>query len=385
MKRNTFTSTGAAMIALTVFSFTSAATEVTLHERVVCTSSVVRLGDVAEIATNDGVQLQRLSGLLLMPAPAPGTQRFVRQREVQDMLAAHGEHLSQVRMAGANQVVIVSPNASEGVTRAIRSGTIDRQAVLQAGQIKREQESTRGDASPFDEVEVERVSGQLNGLLVDYLTSKAGRADAWRVTINVPDRTLAMLQSATSTPKCMGGLEPWTGRQRFVISFATPTGTVQVPVYAEIAIATPVVVAIRPIEKGAVITAAHVDVQTIDYMPPASTRRVPAESVEKLIGMEAQQAIKVGEMVYADQVRAPLLVKRGEEVMVVSQGGGIRVRTTARVVQDGALGELVQVETLDKKDRYDARVTGSRQVGVFTGARPVAAQPRLERTETAWR
>ncbi len=384
MQRDFYNLCGAAIVLALAVSIEAAATDVKLRERIVSGTPVVRLGDVAEIAAADGAEQQRLAGLLLMPAPAPGTQRFVRQREVQDMLAAHGEELSQLHFAGANQIAIVSPAAGESAPPSASSGTIDRQAVLLAGQVKRTSAAPREEA-PFDEAEAERVRGQLDRLVVDYLTAKAGRADAWRVTLTVADRFLAMLPSATSAPICMGGLEPWTGRQRFVISFATDKGTMQIPVYADVALATPVVVAIRPIEKGAVITAAHVDVQTIDYVPGVSGRRVPADSVEKLIGMEAQQAIKVGETVYADQVRAPLLVQRGEEITVVTQGGGIRVRTTARAVQDGALGELVQVETIDKKDRYDARVTGSRQVAVFAAARPTDAQPKLERTKTAWR
>jgi flagella basal body P-ring formation protein FlgA len=385
MIRNSCILLSAAVVVLMAEAVTAATTEVKLRERVVSGSPVVRLGDVAEVMAADGAEQRRLAGLLLMPAPAPGTQRFVRQREVQDMLAAHGEDVSRLRIAGASQIAIISANAAgESVPSAASSGTIDRQAALLAGQIKRTSAAPR-EESPFDEAEAERVRGQLDGLIVNYLASKAGRADAWRVTFNVADRFLAMLQTATSTPKCTGGVDPWTGRQRFLISFATAKGPVQIPVYADVAVATPVVVAVRPIERGAVITAAHVDVQTIEYVSNVSGRRVPLESVEKLIGMEAQQAIKTGETVYADQVRAPLLVQRGEEVTVVSQGGGIRVRTMARVVQDGALGELVQVETLDKKDRYDVRVIGARQVAVFAAGRTADAQPKFERTETAWR
>ena len=97
-----------------------------------------------------------------------------------------------------------------------------------------------------------------------------------------------------------------------------------------------------------------------------SDRRVPVESVEKLIGMEARQAIQAGEMVYADQVQAPLLVKRGEESRSSSQGGGIRVRTTARVMQDGSHGRVgAGRDRSTTKDSYDARVTGSRRSGAY--------------------
>ena len=91
--------------------------------------------------------------------------------------------------------------------------------------------------------------------------------------------------------------------------------------------------------------------------------------------MEARQAIAAGDVIFTDKVQAPMLVKRGELIKVVAQGGGIRVSTTARGRQDGARGELVQLESLETREIYDARVTGFREAAVFT-ASSVALQAR---------
>src|SRR5262245_47836748 len=77
-----------------------------LSERVDTASSVVRLGDVATVASDDREQSQELARLLLMPAPAPGTERYLRKREIADMMAAHGVDLRDIRFAGADQVAI---------------------------------------------------------------------------------------------------------------------------------------------------------------------------------------------------------------------------------------------------------------------------------------
>ena len=80
------------IVLLTGFEQAGAATvDVELHQQVSAKSPVVRLGDVARIVTADRQRARKLSSLLLMPAPAPGTQRFLRKREVEDLLAAHGE------------------------------------------------------------------------------------------------------------------------------------------------------------------------------------------------------------------------------------------------------------------------------------------------------
>jgi flagella basal body P-ring formation protein FlgA len=65
-----------------------------------------------------------------------------------------------------------------------------------------------------------------------------------------------------------------------------------------------------------------------------------------------------------------VLVKRGEVITISSQAGGIRVRTTARAREDGARGDLVQVESLETRERFEVRVVGPREAAVFALPRP---------------
>jgi flagella basal body P-ring formation protein FlgA len=139
----------------------------------------------------------------------------------------------------------------------------------------------------------------------------------------------------------------------------------QMPLLADVVLSQPVVMALRPIARGAVITAADVEVQQTENAPGVGGRRAPLHSVDELVGMEAGRAIQTGEIIFTDLVTAPLLVRRNEAVTVVAQGGGIRVHTTARARQDGARGDLIQVESLETKERFEARVTGLREASVF--------------------
>ena len=84
-------------------------------------------------------------------------------------------------------------------------------------------------------------------------------------------------------------------------------------------------------------------------------------------------------MLLTSQVRAPLLVRRGERVSVRARAAGIVVRTYATAQQDGSLGDLVQVQALEGKERYAARVSGVRELEVFAAgasAGEVAAAAR---------
>ncbi|MFO0791461.1 MAG: flagella basal body P-ring formation protein FlgA [Pirellulales bacterium] len=77
---------------------------------------------------------------------------------------------------------------------------------------------------------------------------------------------------------------------------------------------------------------------------------------------------------FSDDVRSPILVKRGELISVAAQGGGIRVRTTAKSLQEGSKGDLIPVESLQTKQRFDVRVAGFREATIFTASRENVAQ-----------
>lgn len=368
------------MLAIALANLALAATDITLHKQVTLRCTVVKLGDVAEVQTSDVARKQQLAAVPLMPAPAPGTQRFLRKREIQDLLAAHGEDLSQLQFSGGEQVEIDSPTgANKATVQSEGNDPTGRRAALTAGK------AVQNSAKPIGVKATDEARETIRRTIVDYLNANTGRTSAWRVSFDVADRNVTQLQEATSAPSCRGGEAPWTGRQRLTISFNTADGMVQLPIYAEVMLAMPVVVATRAIANDAVITAADIEVREIDNPPTATDRRAPLDNVEQLVGMEAARSIQAGDVILSDQVRAPILVKRGEKVTVTTQGSGIRVRNTARVRQDGSRGELVQVESLETKERYDARVVGLHEVAVLAPMRATAAKKPEAEVDKRWR
>jgi flagella basal body P-ring formation protein FlgA len=355
------------------------ATHLTLRENAVVVSSVVRLGDVAEVASADRTQGRQLAALPLMPAPPAGSERFLSKREVEDLLAAHGYDLREFQMEGAVQVAIrtsAAKSSEHGVAPA--SQPMNSHAAILAGHVD-------GTPQVASDASVARQRDELNRMIAGYLETQTGREGDWQVTCNFAERHVAQLQAATSPLVCQGGREPWVGQQRFVISFNTARGDVQIPVYAEVVNeSAQVAVAIRPIARGELITAADFEMRSLESAPAIGRRQV-IESLEQLVGMEARQAIQMGDVILADHVQAPLLVKRGEEITVVSQSGGIRVRTTARARQDGSRGQLVQVESLESKERYDVRVVGVREAAIFTATSFSSVEPSSKQIETARR
>jgi flagella basal body P-ring formation protein FlgA len=371
------------LAAVSAVSSGRAAIDVKLRERVVPRTSVVRLGDVADVAAADRQKARRLAAVPLMPAPAPDTQRFLQQREIADMLAAGGVDLAEIRFDGAPQVGIAGrsvaslPLPSGGGLRVAGNASVAKRNAIMAGA------SAPAATVRLNESQSNALKALVGRMIGEQVKSKSGKAAIGEIACDFNDRQLAQLAMATSAPVCAGGSAPWTGRQNFVFSFDTPAGPASVQVTAEIAEPPfPAIVATRPVARGGVITAADVELRMVEATARTAGTRPVADSVERIIGQEARQPLKAGEVVFADQVKSPLLVKRGDLISVGSQGGGVRVRTSARALQDGANGELIQVEALESKQRYDARVVGLRQATIFTPTR-VEASPRAEKLQTA--
>ncbi len=91
----------AMLVVVSSVAASAAKVEVKLRERVAPKSSVVRLGDVAEIVVADRQLARQLAAVPLMPAPAPETERFLRKQEIADMLAANGVKMDDLRFDGA--------------------------------------------------------------------------------------------------------------------------------------------------------------------------------------------------------------------------------------------------------------------------------------------
>ena len=129
----------------------------------------------------------------------------------------------------------------------------------------------------------------------------------------------------------------------------------------------PVVVAKHPITVGTVIRALDVELKVPDR--PAATGAA-TESADSVVGHEATRSYTPGQVIDPRSLRKPILVRRGEAVAVVAKAAGVRVRTTAKALADGALGDLLPVEA-ENREKYTAVVTGSRQAEVFASGSSV--------------
>lgn len=76
---------------------------------------------------------------------------------------------------------------------------------------------------------------------------------------------------------------------------------------------------------------------------------------DDLVGNITRRAIRNGSTFQAQDVRAPLMVKRGDAVSVIAKGSGFRVSREGKAMENGSQGEQIRVR-FGRREILDARV-----------------------------
>lgn len=323
-----------ATLELSTFAPKAHGATIALRKQASPAGSVIFLGDIADISAETEAEVQALSTTPLMAAPAAGRQEFLHAAKVWELIESRGVAVTNLTLVGARVVEI---GASTVTT--IRP-SVDAPPTV-----------------PLPEVEQAAVSA-----ITAHLVTETGQHD-WQVELNMAPQALNNLAKLGLPLEASAGKSPWIGTQRFQLQ--SRNGGKPVTVIAKVDQLRKVVVATRRIERGNLVSPADVELRLEGGNVPSTAVR----SLDSVIGQEALRTIDVNSIVQESQLRSPLQVQRGEIVKVFAQTGGIRVSTYAVVQQNGALGDLVQVQTLDKRERFAARVSGWKQLEVLpTGA-----------------
>lgn len=335
---------GACLTLLVACLSEGAAAEIRLKAQTRCRSSIVLLGDVAEVFAADEFQAAQLMRLELGPAPGVGSRRFVRAREVQDALWSRGLNLADHRFTGVEQSEVVGPG--EPVVEGKR-------------------------AFHPTEAQRERAVRTADDLVLRHLRKAASPRDPYRVVCELNDEQVAVVAAYGGRMEVSGGAAPWTGRQTFV--FATPAeekaGTFEV--VAEVSLPPGAVTVVKPLSAGSIIHETDVALLPSQALNPSVQ---PFHSLADVVGRETTWSIPAGTVLTPQSIRRPQLVRRGDAVTLYARHAGLSVRTTVRAREDGGQGDLITVESLTSREPFYARVTGVQEAEVF--AAPAEASPR---------
>ena len=159
--------------------------------------TVVRLGDVAKVKADDKQEAERLAAIPLMPAPAPGRRRFLRMREVQDLLAAHGEDMSRSNFRGELVVEIAAAGAPHCRVDRRSPSCLGRHLGDAAANMNEVPKPHRSRREPrLTEAQAKEAQNYIERAVDRTSERNSGRKAEWQVTFEVAPADLAKVLEA---------------------------------------------------------------------------------------------------------------------------------------------------------------------------------------------
>ena len=353
------------LAALLAATPAAAGVTVTLHARAAPAGGVVRLADVATLtpdAPADAPAAARLAALPLAPAPAEGRTATLSAAAVRGRAEAGG---FAVTLAGAKTVALSAAKPA-------------------GGREDRDRPASPGDRAYADKFVTAAVSRAL----------ARGGAGPLRVEVALaPDAARALARQRPDGCELTGLTAQPHRAQTVTLRWLDRTDRV-IAVAAAVRLTPPglVPVLVRPVPRGAAVTADHLAWRP-ETEPGSPVTRATGNLPAALPGFsvrdgaalrgEAVRDLPAGAVLEADDLRAVPLVRANQTVRVESRVGGVTVARDLKATRNGTLGQTVPLADPvrgpdGRRRQIFARVVGNRRavlVGDAATSAPYASAP----------
>ena len=284
--------------------------EVFLKDRFQVSGQEVTLGDVAQIKGTPA-ERELLSSIKVADAPLPCRERSISKediaREIADYLRENGISVKEIALKGAERVLISSACS-----------------VIDGGHIEKlVKEFFKKNYPQYEVISVPSINVKIpytdyrEHLSLDYLGRNSARF-VYEITVN--GKTIKKF---------------W------------------LPVRVERKVK--VVVAVKPIPRGSVITADEISLKDV----VESRARGGTDNISSVVGATARKDFLPGDVITKSGIVPNFAVRRNQPVRVVYRSGAIRVELFGIALQDGVVGNIIKVKNPSTGKVLLCRVTGN--------------------------
>ncbi len=312
-------------------------TEVRLRStvRVAADNTGLTLGDLARIEGPQAVALQSLAITIEKPI-ATGQWTTLGLESLRTQLKSaqninfgaiimHGGDVQITRMID-RQAVPVDPQPAENKT--LRNDGPKLQSFIERWVYARLQSNPEGTRLNFNERDRAMLDTPTQGRVVEI--RELGRSDMMALGIVVYEQERIVLER-----------------------------TIRFQALVE----RPVRVTVAQIKRGTPISIESTRTER-RWLPTTE----PIADPDASLGKVTVSTLDPGTMLLASMLEAPIIVERGQIVSARSIAGSVSVSLRVRARQDGRMGEVIELESRDRQQKFHARVAGPGRVVIMHDA-----------------
>jgi flagella basal body P-ring formation protein FlgA len=356
----------------TAFGNEAARLQFTMHSRVISPRAAIRLHQLGDGLSES--QLQTWGQTVVALLPPDQTSLELTQADLRNALHTFLPKEIRLILDGANKVTVIRGDpvllepkqesrqapAEDSVTSLSKSS--EKKPLAEIEKVTLLATVAEPDEPPPLRV-IRVVEQSVERELIDQSIPFSGKP-IWQNTPKGLQRVSRVLRARLKSPAQEGlidfELEADTpeGRQFFSIQVllrSVPTG----------------LAARRALRPGDMITMSDLEMRSVRE---GEVNNLVTDS-SQLIGQQVKRYLSAGSWMTSDFVGPPILIRKNDLVEIRIQGGGIVVRTSGKCLDEGAAGDLVNVESAHNKKRLLARVVDTGTVEVLTRP-PTLNDPR---------
>ena len=135
--------------------------------------------------------------------------------------------------------------------------------------------------------------------------------------------------------------------------------SIYVPV--EVSLFRPVVISVIPVARGTTLDSGHLELREMNV---SRLNGIYFSDFADVAGMQARRTLKAGMPIIAQHIEPPIIIKRGESVVMTAEGGGLIVRIPGIALRDGRKGQQISVRNKQSNRIVEATVNAPGQVSV---------------------
>jgi flagella basal body P-ring formation protein FlgA len=244
--------------------------------------------------------------------------------------------------------------------------------TLDAGTLRRVAAATGADWKPttgFELAEVTRAATHLGAMdivrmLQPELLSQLGGND---IDVRLDDPGIGINMPSLAAPDVkLQDLRVTSTSGRFSARLRAPAdgGVQYVDVTGQAFPIQVVPVLIERKLRGQEITASDLAFQ---QMPVGRLPDNAISDADQLIGMAARRTINPGQPVVSSAVGLPIVISRGDLVTMRYKLGGLVLSARGKAMDEGGVGDVIQVSNVDSKRVLQAVIAGPQLVEVYSG------------------
>ena len=216
---------------------------------------------------------------------------------------------------------------------------------------------------------------ELMKALEEFLKRETGSPARVSIIPTTPVRDLLVPEGKVSIFVRSISDDPLRGWFRIKVMVGGKTAE-ETSIFARVRVERDVVVAVKPIRAGQRISA---DMVKVERMMIGLEGKDAFEKVRDVLGKIPSRSIGKGEFIKRSDLRLPVIVRRGDVVMIVARYGMIKITARGRAVENGKLGDVIEVENLSSKRHIRAEVISPGVVMVRLGGKGNVERKTLER------